>query len=162
MTTLYQFIKTTVVDFINRRDNPNQVTAGQAGAYTRKETDDLLGTKIPVGILPIYAYGSSDNTSIPRTISGFNLSITADQPVLIYGSPYTVSSATVSAAAFSNTTSYLVVELVGGSPKYNLYAAKPTDTNTRINIGTVVTNASGITSAAINKARGVIAASAPQ
>jgi hypothetical protein len=162
MTTLLEFLRTNVVGFMARRDNPNQVTAAQAGGYNKSDTDDKISTRLPVGLLPIYAYGSSDNTAIGKSTSGFNLTITDDQPLLIYGTPYTIAKATVSAAAFPNTTSYLTAELVGGVPTYKLYAAKPSDTNTRINIGTITTSATAITASTITKARGVIAASAPQ
>lgn len=162
MTTLIDFLKNTVVGFINRRDNPNQVTAEQAGGYSKDDTDDLLSTRLPVGLLPIYAYGTSDSTPIAKSTAGFKLTITDDQPLLIYGTPYTILKATVDATAFPNTTSYLTVELVGGAPTYKLYAAKPSDTNTRINIGTITTNASAITASVITKSRGVIAAEAPQ
>lgn len=157
--TLIERLK-TIMTFIGRRDNPNEVTAAQAGAYSKSETDQRLNQKIPNGILPIYAFGSSDSTAIKFTTSGFNLTIPDKQPVLIYGTPFTLNPATLSASAFPNTTSYLVVELISGTPRYSLYANKPKDTNTCINIGTVTCNGTAITSAVIKKERGIIASEA--
>lgn len=157
--TLLQRLK-MIADFILRRDNPNQVTAEQAGAYTKEDIDDKLETKIPNGILPIYAFGTSDNTPIAFIIAGTRLTITSAQPVLLYGTPYTLASGSLDAAAFPNTTSYIVVELISGIPQYSLLANKPKDTNTRINIGTVTRPSSGAMTAVINKVRGIIASEA--
>lgn len=45
--------KTTLNDLLrlygNRRDNPNQVSAGQTGAYTIQQVEDLLRNKLGVG-----------------------------------------------------------------------------------------------------------------
>lgn len=45
--------RTTLNDLLrlygNRRDNPNQVTAGQTGAYTIQQVEDLLRSKLGVG-----------------------------------------------------------------------------------------------------------------
>lgn len=161
MTTLLDFLKTNVIGFINRRDNPNQVTADQAGGYTKEATDNLLKGKIPVGILPIYAYGTSDGSSVPCDYNGFVLTFLIEQPLLIYGTPYTISNQGLDLHQYPNSTVYITAELVGGIPVYKAYAAKPTDTNTCINIGTASTNATGITGISITKVRGVIPAPAP-
>lgn len=147
----------TIITFMARRDNPNGVTAAQTGAYTKVELDERLKQKIPVGILPIYAFGTSNDTPISYSTAGNNLTFTNTEPVLIYGTPFTLAPGSVSAAAFPNTTSYVVVELTGGVPRYNIYAVKPKDTNTRINIGEVVTSGTAITSATIKKVRGIVA-----
>lgn len=157
--TLIERLK-TIMTFIGRRDNPNEVTASQANAFTKQETEQRINQKIPNGILPIYAFGTSDNTPVKFTTAGLNLTIPDKQPVLIYGTQFFLEPAVLAANAFLNTTSYLVVELISGSPRYSLYANKPKDSNTSINIGTVTCNGTAITSASIKKERGIIAADA--
>lgn len=155
---LINFLKVNVLGWIARRDNPHQVTAGQAGTYTTKQLDDKLEVKLDVGILPIYAYGPEDNEPIGNTTNGLNCSITLPQPLLLYGRPYTIAPATVTALA--NQTSYLVVELIGNIPTYVVYNLRPNDTNSRITVGRFEA-ATAITEAIIKPTRGIVATDAP-
>lgn len=156
---LINFLRVNVLGWIARRDNPHQVTAHQAGAMTSNEIEDKLSEKMPVGVMPIYAYGTEDESPIGHTETGLNCSITLPQPLLLYGRPYTIAPATVTAMV--NTTSYIVIELVGNIPQYKVMDIKPTDTNTRIAVGELTASNVAITKATVNKVRGIIAAPAP-
>ncbi|EBW9734630.1 hypothetical protein DQR70_06500 [Salmonella enterica subsp. enterica serovar Oslo] len=153
-----EFMRDVVLNWIKRRDNPHQVTAEQANAYTKEEIEKKVSGKLPVGVLPLYAYGDSTDTPVKYDSTGGTLKFPKGVPVLFYGEPFSAPEGSLTGP---DGTKYVTCELSGGHVIYQQYDIKPTTTPTRIYIGEYEIAAGAITRVALFKARGIFSVDAP-
>lgn len=155
-----EFMRDVVLNWIIRRDNPHEVTAAQAGAYTKEEIESKVERKLPIGVLPIYAYGDDTEAPIPYRITDTRLNIDVEIPVLFYGTPVTSYGTAITPP--KNTITYITIELgPDGYGVYRTYSDRPINTPKRILIGLLETDADKITRHEINKVSGVYLQEAP-
>lgn len=117
------------------------------------------GGVVHIGRVPMLQFGDLTSTPIPFTISGMTLNITAAVPTIMASKHYTLPITSIRmsdwVASPANKTLFLYVRIRGGVASYEIATAAAPETTTYVNVGTVVTNGSAITSAVINKLSGV-------
>lgn len=145
-----------------------EVLAGTAGRYmspsiaSQAAYQTLLkndGGIVHIGRVPMLQFGDLTSTPIPYTISGFNLNITAAVPAILASKHYTLPAGVINLSSWisppSSKTLYLYVRVRDGKASYEVASAASPETTTYVNVGTIVTGASAITSVTINKVSGV-------
>lgn len=130
--------------------------ASQAAYQTLLKND---GGIVHIGRVPMLQFGDLTSTAIPYIVNGFVLNITAAVPAILASKHYTLPVSSINLAnwvsAPASKTLYLYVRVRGGQASYEVASAASPETTTYINVGTIVTNASAITSVVINKVSGV-------
>ena len=68
--------------FVDRRDNPTQVTAEQAGTYTKDQIAAMIAAKTDLSDIPISVFGvlGSDTVPIVATTSPVGLRVNGSLP----------------------------------------------------------------------------------
>lgn len=127
------------------------------GAYqTLKKNDSGV---VHIGRVPMLQFGDLSSDPIPYTVNGFNLNITAEVPAILASKHFTLPAGVINLsswiAAPANKTLFLYVRVRDGKAVYEVASAASPETTTYINVGTIITNATAITSAVINKVSGV-------
>lgn len=141
LRTLTSFINTVV----NSTDNPTNVTAAQAGAYTKGEVDTLLTAKLSTTALPLAVFGDG-------TVGGvLNVSVNArtltvpTTKALLGGVAGTVGGVLNFTGLPVNTVRYVSLEMQGGNLVLQLNDRPVVESNIIMAIGTVkVTGVSSI------------------
>jgi hypothetical protein len=130
--------------------------ASQAAYQTLLKND---GGIVHIGRVPMLQFGDLTSTPIPYTVSGFNLNITAAVPAILASKHYTLPAGVINLSAWvsspANKTLYLYVRVRDGAASYEVASAASPETTTYVNVGTIVTGASAISSVVINKVSGV-------
>lgn len=130
--------------------------ASQAAYQTLLKND---GGIVHIGRVPMLQFGDLTATPIPYTVSGFTLNVTAAVPAIMASKHYTLPVSTIRLSdwipAPANKTLFLYARIRGGVASYEVAAAASPETTTYVNVGTIVTNGSAITSVVINKISGV-------
>lgn len=105
---------------------------------------------------PLSQYGSPyETTSLGITSNAWSVVFGNAVPAFIGGALYTVPKVTINLQSIqsnaASTTFYVYCALVLGIPQYIISVEAQAETETRMNIGTVVTNTTGIASINIQK-----------
>lgn len=111
--------------FIARRDNPHKVTAAQVDTYSRDEIDTKLSGYIPVGILPLTAWNTKDNSAgitVDVTTAGaITVKPTATgNYVVINGRKYLFTAATYNFTVAKGQTVYLYMTCTNPSAEVGM------------------------------------------
>lgn len=140
--------------WIGRRDNPHEVTANQAGAYTSAEIDSLLSGYMPAGTLPFSSFGFPDNDTINYTViraSGVNWRVVFGEytPVVMGGRSYKLQSLDWAFPVAANATVYLYLKrdpsLGYASAQVEAVSAPRADKTNNFFIGTAVSDGTNVT-----------------
>lgn len=159
MASLFTLVNQSFLAWKARRDNPNQVTAGQLGAETKTTTNTSLDTYSPKNVLPIsYAGDCRDirSTDLPNaSFSGTSFTVGAF-PAMFAGIDVAVAQRTVNLANISTNyagkTGYLYLVYDGTTVNWSYQANAGADSGTSFRVGTVTCNASGqITALSVKK-----------
>lgn len=140
------------------KNESNQVVMVGCESYSKTEADARY---VPQGILPITRVGSLDTAALPITFStsAFTFTVTSTIPVLLSGRYLQISTGTVNLNTAdggaltnpANKTVYLYVELVNSVAVFRMYTTAQLETFTRVYIGSMVTNGTGVTSNTVSK-----------
>jgi hypothetical protein len=134
---------------IARRDNPHGVDAVVIGGVKSITVDASLANRIPEGILPIARYGDQANSAVPVTFSGLTVSFTAEVPAMMSG--YARNVPIYSEALKPNSTYYVYLRWNGSAMSYLFSTEDLAETNSRMYLGRVVTNATVVTSLSLTR-----------
>lgn len=159
MASLFTQLNQSFQAWKARRDNPNQVTAGQLGAETKTTTNATLNKYSPKNVLPIsYAGNCLDirDQNLPLTSFSGAVFVVQSFPAMFGGIDVTVTRRTVNlmliSSDYKNRTGYLYLKYNGTTVEWDYQTNMGVDTGTSIRVGTVTCDANGqITAMSVKK-----------
>jgi len=149
-TQLIGAANTTLATHAARVNNPHGTTAPDVGGLTTAQIDAVIGSILPLGIVPISQYGPPDADTVAVTFSGLTVTFPANTGCVMAGNYFPLQQVAkllsdVSASPL-NKTFYAYVILNVDKVVYQLSEIPLAETTTVMYIGTVTTGATGITS----------------
>lgn len=123
----------SMLDWMARRDNPHQVTAAQADAYSKDQIDAKVSPLIKTGVLPVSYIGDYVNGTDFTPVWGGPPSILTipEVPVMMRGTPAIMPETQIGPADY-NASPYLYLILDAGEIKYDLQATVQAETLSRM------------------------------
>lgn len=148
-TTIINESKAIANAHIADKNNPHGTTAVQIGGVKGTTIDASVTGRIPEGILPIARYGDQTTGALPVSSTGLKVMWTAEVPCMMSG--YARNAPIYEETLAPNTTYYVYLRWNGSTVSYFLSLTDLAETNTRMYIGRVVTDASSVTTLSIGR-----------
>lgn len=133
--------------FVDRRDNPTQVTAEQAGTYTKDQIAAMIAAKTDLSDIPISVFGvlGSDTVPIVATTSPVGLRVNGSLPYVFSARRGDLNGKTIPIT--QSGVNYIYLGIVNGNVDFLVKSAPVPEALDLAYIGTATLNGSTVLAA---------------
>lgn len=157
ITKLLETARVALAAHIARKDDPHKETIESIGSYSEETIAAKLAAKVPNSVMPVSTYGVQDHLSNSQVAAAwtyiansFLLTCSREMKVVISGTPYVLPITTIDLTKVvvdpRLKTLYVYLRLRFGRISYEVRDDTPPETSSVMFIGSVTTNATGISS----------------